>query len=200
MWSLIASHNGVRMERAWPCIKNLGAQWAKHLSQSQPVRERWGGALYCNVQRDGLSDKSHSNKSHWVEVEGGEGVGRRALWPGDGKGGVDAVWCVNHPGRTAALTPWKPWGQRETTGEELGILRHEGKVMQTVHSPLYGMQSSRIGVWEQITPWLNSWGSIRCTASKRLEFNYVKNELRLKDGNKQGAFIYSSHTRKNLLR
>lgn len=54
--------------------------------------------------------------------------------------------------------------------------------------------------WKQIIPWLTGRGSIRCTASNGLEFNYVKNELRLKDGNKQGALMfYSSHTPKYLL-
>lgn len=51
--------------------------------------------------------------------------------------------------------------------------------------------------WKQIIPWLTGRGSIRCIASNWLEFNYVKNELRLKDGNKQGALMfYSSHTPK----
>lgn len=50
---------------------------------------------------------------------------------------------------------------------------------------------------KQIIAWLTGRGSIRCAASNGLEFNYVKNELRLKDGNKQGALMfYSSHTPK----
>lgn len=54
--------------------------------------------------------------------------------------------------------------------------------------------------WKQIIPWLTDRSSIRCTASNRLEFNYVKNKLRLKDGNKQGALMfYSSHTLEYLL-
>jgi len=58
------------------------------------------------------------------------------------------------------------------------------------------LRGSELGVaWRQIIPRLTGSGSIRCTASNGSEFNYVKNELRLKDGNKQGApMFYSSLT------
>lgn len=85
--------------------------------------------------------------------------------------------------------------------------------IETLTPSLYAIQkSSPLGekrpsedpslesAWKQIIPWLTGRGSIRCTASNGLEFNYVKNELRLKDGNKQGALMfYSSHTPKYLL-
>lgn len=52
--------------------------------------------------------------------------------------------------------------------------------------------------WKQITPRLTGRSSIRCTASNGLKFNYVKSELRLKGGNKQGALMfYSSRTPPN---
>lgn len=63
-------------------------------------------------------------------------------------------------------------------------------------SPQSRSNPQRIRVWEsawkQIIPWLTGRGSIRCTASNRLQFNYVKNELRLKDGNKQGTLMFYS--------
>lgn len=42
---------------------------------SLTIKACWGGGggtLHHNVQHDGLGNKSHINKSHCVEVEGGE--------------------------------------------------------------------------------------------------------------------------------
>lgn len=51
---------------------------------------------------------------------------------------------------------------------------------------------------KQITPRLTGRSSIRCSAWNGLESNYVKSELRLKGGNKQGALMfYSSRTPQN---
>lgn len=87
-------HNGVHLERAWLCIKNRSAQWAKHLSQSlSRGGGGGGGTLYCNVQHDRLGNKSHINKNHIVWKKGeeaGEGGRYFDLERGGEGGGVQS--------------------------------------------------------------------------------------------------------------
>lgn len=159
--------------------------------------------------------------------EAGAGEGGRYFDPEKGRGrGGEPVWCVNHPGWMAAgyggsfsHSKRHNRGLRQAKAERgLKLHKQEDQKMQTStfllqmglkHWPQpfklssgTSLRESDFGVGIETNHSLANGcrGSIRCAASNGLEFNYVKNELRLKDGNKQGTLMfYSSHTPKYLL-
>lgn len=131
---------------------------------------------------------------------------------GGKRGAFSSVQCVNHrvewlPGTEAEFlhlqrdTSWGWFSPERRPESQHGL----GKLTQHLHvtspppqcEPSEGLQLFE-SAWKQITPRLTGRSSIRCAASNWLEFNYVKSELRLKGGNKQGALMfYSSRTPQN---
>lgn len=159
---------------------------------------------------------THTNKTHIVRVNkrrGSRGVRVYLEKGGKGGGAFNSVQCVDHgvewlPGTEAEFLHL----QRDTSRGCFSPVRRpesqHGLPWETdpanpppTHppqcEPSEGLQLFE-SAWKQITPRLTGRSSIRCAASNWLEFNYVKSELRLKGGNKQGALMfYSSGTPQN---